>query len=78
MYVDIEPFAKNERELETIIQTVRIYIQDIGMEFGIEKYTMLVMKSGKWDMMIGIELPNQEKIRRLGEKETYKYLAIPS
>ena len=25
---------------------------------------------------VGIELPNQEKIRALGEKETYKYLGI--
>ena len=34
------------------------------------------MKSGKRQMTEGIELPNQEKIRTLGEKETYKYLAI--
>ena len=27
-------------------------------------------------MMEGIELPNQEKIRMLREKETYKYLGI--
>ena len=43
----IKHFAKNETELETLIQTVRIYSQDIGMEFVIEKYTMHVMKSGK-------------------------------
>ena len=35
---------KNEKELETLIHPVRIYSQDIGMEFGIEKYAMLVMK----------------------------------
>ena len=29
--------TKIEKELETLIQTVRIYSQDIGMEFGIEK-----------------------------------------
>ena len=34
------------------------------------------MKSGKQQMTEGIELPNQEKIRMLGEKETYKYLGI--
>ena len=27
-------------------------------------------------MTDGMELPNQEKIRMLGEKETYKYLGI--
>ena len=44
------------------------------MEFGIEKCVMLVMKSGKQQTIEGIELPNQEKITTLGEKETYKYL----
>ena len=44
---DIKLFAKNEKELETLIHTVRIYCQDIGMEFGIEKYALLVMKSSK-------------------------------
>ena len=36
-YMDnIELFAKNEKELETLIQTVRIYSQDIGIEFSVE------------------------------------------
>ena len=34
------------------------------------------MKSGKQHMTGGMELPNQDKIRTLGEKETYKYLDI--
>ena len=33
---DIKLFAKGEKELETLIQTVRIYSQDIGIEFGIK------------------------------------------
>ena len=77
MYMDdIKLFAKNEKELETLIHTVRIYSQDIGMEFGIEKCAMLVMKSGKRHMTDGMELPNHDKIRMLGENETYKYLGI--
>ena len=62
--------------METLIHAVRIYIQNIEMEFGIEKCAMLVMKSGKRHLMDGMELPNQDKIRTLGEKETYKYLDI--
>ena len=34
---DIKLLAKNEKELEPVIQAVRIYLQDIGMEFGTEK-----------------------------------------
>ena len=37
---------------------------------------MLVMKSGKQHLNYRMELPNQDKNRTLGEKETYKYLRI--
>ena len=73
---DIKLFAKNEKELETHINTVRIYSPDIGMEFGKEKCAILVMKSGKRHMTDGMEQPNHDKIRTLGEVETYKYLGI--
>ena len=77
MYMDdIKLFAKNKKEWETLIHIVRINSQDIGMEFGIEKCAMLVMKSGKRYMTKGVQLPNQAVIRMLGEKETYKYLEI--
>ena len=59
MYMDdIKLFAKNVKELGTLMQTVRIYSQDIKMEFVLEKCTKLVMKSGKWHMTEGVELPN--------------------
>ena len=47
---DIKLFAKNERELEILIETMRIYSQDIEMEFDIEKCAMLIMKIGKRHM----------------------------
>ena len=37
---------------------------------------MLIKKKGPQQMTERIELPNQEKIRTLREKETYKYLGI--
>ena len=73
---DIKLFAKNEKERETLIHAVGIYSQEIGMEFGIEKCSMLVMKSGKRHLTDEMELPNQDKIRTLEEKQTYKYLGI--
>ena len=75
MYMDdIKLFAKIEKEVETLIHTVRIYSRDIGMESGMEKYAMLVMKSGKRHITDGMELPNKDKIKTLAENETYKYL----
>ena len=68
---DIKRFAKNKKGLETQWEyTVRT------MDFGIEKYAMLVMKTGKWHLTDGMELPNQDKFWTLGEKETNKYLGM--
>ena len=77
MYMDdIKLFSKKEKGLVTLIHTVRIYSQDTGMKFGIEKCAMLVMKSGKRQLTDGMELQDQDKIRTLGENKTYKYLGI--
>ena len=82
MYMDdIKLFAqkkkkKKKKELETLIHTVRIYSQGIRMEFAIEKCALLIMKSGKRHLTDGIELPTQDKIRKLAENETYKYSGI--
>ena len=80
MYMDnIKMFAKNEKkkkDLKTLKQAVKIYSQDIRIEFGIEKCAMLIMRRGKRKMTEWREPPNQEKIRTLREKEAYKYLGI--
>ena len=67
---------KKKQQLETLVQAVRIYSQDMDMEFGMEKWPMLIMRSGKRHMTKGIELLYQAKIWTLGEKESCKYLGI--
>ena len=52
---DIKLFAKMKKNWRPI-QNIRIYSQDIGMEFA-----MLIMKSGKREIMKRIKLPNQEE-----------------
>ena len=59
---DIKLFVENEEYKKKTIQMVRIYSLDLRIEFGMEKCTMLVMKSRKRRMTEGIERPNQEKI----------------
>ena len=73
---DIKLFAKNEKELET----PNTGSEDIQWRYrdGIwhRKCAMLIMKSGKWQMMEGIELLKQVKIRTFREQEILKYLGI--
>ena len=73
---DIKLIVKNEKELETLIHAFRIYSQDKGIKFGIEKCAMLVMENSKRHLTKGMELPNQDKIRILTENETGKYFGI--
>ena len=40
-------YSRSEKGLDSLVQTVRIFSEDIGMEFGIEKCAMLVMEKGK-------------------------------
>ena len=55
--------------------------KDLGMEFGMEKCTnkneqKTTNGSRKRQMTKRIKLRNQEKIRKLREMKTYKYLGI--
>ena len=40
-------YSRSEKGLDSLVQTVRIFSEDIGMEFVIEKCAMFVMKKGK-------------------------------
>ena len=73
---DLSPYAqcqsvckKNEAGLETQIQRINIYRQNIGIEFGVEILPRSLIKSGKRQRAEEINLPDQERIRTLGEKE---------
>ena len=47
IYMDnIKLCAQNEKK-ETLVQTKRIFSQDVGIEFSIEKCVMFIVKSGK-------------------------------
>ena len=66
---------KNEKELEIRLHK-KIYNQDIAMEFGMEKCTMLIMKSGKEKKKERMKLTHREIIKTLRKMENYKYLGI--
>ena len=39
-------YANNEKSFESLIQTVHVFSNDIGMEFGVEKCAVLTVKKG--------------------------------
>ena len=44
---DLKPIAKSEENLQKQIQRVKIFSDDINMEFGLEKCTKITFKRGK-------------------------------
>ena len=62
--------------MDSLVQTIRVFREDIGMEFGKEKCTMLVMEKGKIAKSVGIKLSDGKVIKSLQEGESYKCLGI--
>ena len=69
-------YAMNEKGVDSLIQTVRVFSEETGMEFGIEKCAVLVMKRGKVVKSEGIKLPDYKTIQGLKDGDSYKYLGI--
>ena len=62
---DIKIFAKSECEINGLISTVQILSNDIGMEFGIKKFGVLVLKRGTVVSSEGVEIPDGERIKEV-------------
>ena len=69
-------YSQIEKGLDSLVQAVPLFFEDIGMEFGIENCTLLVMEKGKIVKSVGIKLPDGKVIKSLQEGESYKFLGI--
>ena len=72
---DLKLYAKSDKGLESLVQTIRIFSADIGMDFGVTKCANLVVKRGK-PIEEGIKLPDGREIKNLGKGDSYKYLGV--
>ena len=73
---DLKLYGKDKDQLDSLVQTVRTFISDIEMTFGIKKCAMVEMKRGKLIDSDGLDLPEGEKIRSLQDEEAYKYIGV--
>ena len=72
---DLKLFAKNQDQIDSLVQTVHLFSEDIGMQFGLNKCGVLVLKRGKILKQDGITLPNGQMMKEIDESG-YKYLGI--
>ena len=69
---DIKLFGRGTKEIDTLVQTVRIVSGDIKMEFGIEKCAHVNIQRDKVTRTKGIQLPDGNNIKDIDETG-YKY-----
>ena len=72
---DLKLFAKNVDQTDSLVNTVRIFSEDIKMEFGVSKCGVLTMKRGKVVKSDRLCMPDGTMMRNIEEGE-YKYLGI--
>ena len=72
---DLKLFVKNVDQIDSLVNTVRIFSEDIKMEFGLSKCDVLNMKKGKLVESDGLCMPDGTIMRNI-EEGGYKYLGI--
>ena len=72
---DLKLYGKNNNQIDSLVQTVWSYSEDIGMKFGIDKCAVLGLERGRLVRSEGIELPDGERMKEVDE-EGYKYLGV--
>ena len=73
---DLKLYGNSEKEAERLTNTVRIFLKDIAMKFGISKCAHVTMKAGKFVSVGRMELSSGEVIPDLESEKGYKYLGI--
>ena len=48
---DLKVYGKDKAQIESLVSTVQLISQDIGMEFGIKKCGVVVLKRGKLNLL---------------------------
>ena len=71
----LKVYGKDKAEIESLVSTVQLISQDIGMEFGINKCGVVVLKRRKLCKSEGIKLINGQTIKEVDD-EGYKYAAF--
>ncbi|MGY8822311.1 MAG: RNA-directed DNA polymerase, partial [Pseudomonadales bacterium] len=72
---DLKLYGRNEGELERLTGVVKVFSDDIGMRFGLEKCGVLVVEKGVKKKCEGIVIPGGEMIKEVDESG-YKYLGV--
>ena len=60
---DLKLFIKSKNQVDTLVQTVHTFSEDIGTQFGIKKCGVLIMERGKVITVDGSRLPDRQHMK---------------
>lgn len=69
---DLETFAKDDNLQTGLLNIVKRFSDDIGMEFGLHKCAKATFKGGKLITTNNIDLDTNNTVRDLKQEGTYK------
>ena len=64
---ELKLFAKSKNQIDSLMQTVHIFSEDIGMQFAIKKCGVLIKERGKVIRADDIRLPDGQYMKEIGE-----------
>ena len=73
---DLKIYAKDDVDLEKLLDTVKTFSYEIGMEFCLDKCTKATFKCGKMVKSTNVVLNDNTVIKELDQENTYKYLGV--
>ena len=73
---DLKLYQTSDKQLTGLINTVKNILDDIKMEFRLDKCAKASFKRGKKVSAEGIPLDDNQVIQDLDQAETYKYLGM--
>ena len=67
---DLKLFGKSNNQIDSLVNTFHMFSEDIGMEFGIKKCEVLILKRGKVDKskIRGLNLPDGRVTNTISEE----------
>ena len=72
---DLKLYGKSDDQIDSLVQAVFTFSEDIGMKSGLKKCGVVILKKGKLVKFDGIHLPKQEMMKEV-DLNRYTYLGI--
>ena len=60
-------FGKNQKQFDSLVQTVHTFSQDIGMQFRMKRCAVVICEKGKVPRAGGIKIPDDQEMKDIDE-----------